>query len=59
MRVNVIDLFRRNSGITDRHLDAARCTIRVRLCHMVGIRAETVANHFGINLGSAFLCMLQ
>ncbi|MNN82606.1 hypothetical protein D3C81_1995560 [compost metagenome] len=59
MRVNVINLFRCNSGIADRHLDAACGTIRVRLCHMVGICAQTVANHFGINLGTAFLGMLQ
>ncbi|MNI70204.1 hypothetical protein D3C73_1260040 [compost metagenome] len=59
MCVNVINLFRCNSGIADRHLDAACCTIRVRLCHMMGICAKTIANHFRINLGTAFLGMLQ
>ena len=61
MRVDVVDLRRRDAGARDRHLHATECAVAVfgRRGDVVGVARQSVADDFGVDPGAALLGMLE
>ncbi len=61
VRVDVINLFRREAGISERipHRANARFAARQRRGHVEGVVVQTVTEHFRQNVRAALLRMLQ
>ena len=61
MGINIPDLLRRHTGVAQRLLQAEGdpARLRVRLGHVVGIRAHAVADDLSVNGGPTALRLLE